>query len=550
MLKTLVSERRDGKHNSPALSIISNGSLAPDEKEQWRQLRKELQGVGITPEIFSLNREYILEYLGSFSQSESDTVDHLEIIEEDVAVPDELLEHDHGTDRNPFFRDDNAMARRVDPPLTIADYSEAGLIVPANAASPNPNFDPLSPGEVVYEYTDDFPVDDFPMNTEDTSLENPSQDAEETSEFPQHEQQSSWRGRRETLVSHFSPPRHILGHNLTEEGMLDPGDEPSLTGDFRIYHDNNAPQPPSQAQVFGPEFTSKEIPDSGDASYQSGDFQLYGNTNIIPHTSSQDIYQPTSGRRRGLPPRSTPRSYYTTQLPQIQFSDIAKGLSPSGGWDLLVGELAREGKTPEDLFGLQNQSDFMNEVYQNFAPESTNNTSSASGPVEDFSTTMDIYYSNPRVIGNSTLSNPTPNTQNFDPNDPIWMRNSSDYTLPPSRPPNRAQPRMIYDAANRRQRNSNRSRRVANPRPLGTAQTRGISDSQRRRYTSALSTAANFDGPCSSDGVNASTRDRTNYHIVTNSGVYYSEDLRNGQPPSTSDNMADSPLNHQGNIIR
>ncbi|KAJ5600106.1 hypothetical protein N7450_001173 [Penicillium hetheringtonii] len=60
MLKTFISEIRIGKRESAAMSSASNGSLTADERETWRQLRKELRDIGITPEIFAQHRGFIL----------------------------------------------------------------------------------------------------------------------------------------------------------------------------------------------------------------------------------------------------------------------------------------------------------------------------------------------------------------------------------------------------------------------------------------------------------------------------------------------------------
>ncbi|KAJ6002807.1 hypothetical protein N7451_005354 [Penicillium sp. IBT 35674x] len=70
MLKDFMNEIRAGKRTSLAISCASTGSLSADEKEQWKQLRKELQSIGITPEIFAHNREYILNILRALSQDE------------------------------------------------------------------------------------------------------------------------------------------------------------------------------------------------------------------------------------------------------------------------------------------------------------------------------------------------------------------------------------------------------------------------------------------------------------------------------------------------
>lgn len=70
MLKTFISEIRSGKRESSVMSSVSTSSLLIDEKEGWRQLRKELQSIGITPEIFTRNRNFILTSLQALSQNE------------------------------------------------------------------------------------------------------------------------------------------------------------------------------------------------------------------------------------------------------------------------------------------------------------------------------------------------------------------------------------------------------------------------------------------------------------------------------------------------
>jgi len=67
LLRGFINDIRVGKRES---SVLSTGSLSTDEKEQWRQLRRELQSIGITPEIFAHNRELILNTLRALSQNE------------------------------------------------------------------------------------------------------------------------------------------------------------------------------------------------------------------------------------------------------------------------------------------------------------------------------------------------------------------------------------------------------------------------------------------------------------------------------------------------
>lgn len=66
-----MNDIRTGKRESSAMSILSTGSLSRDEKEKWRELRRELQSIDITPEIFAQNREFILDTLRALSQNET-----------------------------------------------------------------------------------------------------------------------------------------------------------------------------------------------------------------------------------------------------------------------------------------------------------------------------------------------------------------------------------------------------------------------------------------------------------------------------------------------
>jgi hypothetical protein len=87
MLKAFMNEIRTGRRESSVLSIVSTGSLSESEKLEWRQLRKELQSIGITPEIFSLNRDFIHTTLRALSQGEFGNLDNLPTIDEDVSSP-------------------------------------------------------------------------------------------------------------------------------------------------------------------------------------------------------------------------------------------------------------------------------------------------------------------------------------------------------------------------------------------------------------------------------------------------------------------------------
>jgi Ankyrin repeats (3 copies) len=63
MLRTFIDELRTGKREGSVVSTQTTGSLSADEKEAWRQLRKELESVGITPVAFTQNRAFIVATL-------------------------------------------------------------------------------------------------------------------------------------------------------------------------------------------------------------------------------------------------------------------------------------------------------------------------------------------------------------------------------------------------------------------------------------------------------------------------------------------------------
>ncbi|KAJ5368120.1 uncharacterized protein N7496_007880 [Penicillium cataractarum] len=82
MLKAFMNEIRSGRRESSALSIVSTGSLSANEKEEWRQLRKELQSIGIPAETFSLNRDFIHTTLRALSQGEFENLVDLPTMDE------------------------------------------------------------------------------------------------------------------------------------------------------------------------------------------------------------------------------------------------------------------------------------------------------------------------------------------------------------------------------------------------------------------------------------------------------------------------------------
>lgn len=58
-----INEVRTGKRERSVVTNHTTGSLSADEKEAWRQLRKELESVGVTPALFEQHRDLVIEKL-------------------------------------------------------------------------------------------------------------------------------------------------------------------------------------------------------------------------------------------------------------------------------------------------------------------------------------------------------------------------------------------------------------------------------------------------------------------------------------------------------
>ncbi|KAJ5584244.1 uncharacterized protein N7459_004044 [Penicillium hispanicum] len=85
MLKTFITEVRTGKREKP---VISNDSLAADKKNAGRDIRKELQSVGITAEIFAHKQLFIMSRLQSaLSEDWAAPSKRERVAPEEAAVP-------------------------------------------------------------------------------------------------------------------------------------------------------------------------------------------------------------------------------------------------------------------------------------------------------------------------------------------------------------------------------------------------------------------------------------------------------------------------------
>lgn len=126
LLRDFINDIRAGKRESSVLSSASTGSLSTDEKEQWRQLRRELQSIGITPEIFAHNREFILNTLRALSQNDIEySRVNLAAIEEEESAP----EH-HGDVADDSSESGSQGDRNILPRMRANDTidSAAGLL--------------------------------------------------------------------------------------------------------------------------------------------------------------------------------------------------------------------------------------------------------------------------------------------------------------------------------------------------------------------------------------------------------------------------------------
>ncbi|KAL9085259.1 MAG: hypothetical protein Q9165_007693 [Trypethelium subeluteriae] len=62
-LDTFIDEVRSGKREDSVVTHHTTGSLSADGKEAWRQLRKELESIGITPALFNEHHDIIIARL-------------------------------------------------------------------------------------------------------------------------------------------------------------------------------------------------------------------------------------------------------------------------------------------------------------------------------------------------------------------------------------------------------------------------------------------------------------------------------------------------------
>ncbi|KAK0107245.1 hypothetical protein ONS95_003946 [Cadophora gregata] len=90
-LSKLAREFQDGKHEGSVITVATVESLAPNEKETWRAIRKELENIGISVMAFDANKSFIMDWFQTAIQSgafEEQTIasDHESIYSHDATA--------------------------------------------------------------------------------------------------------------------------------------------------------------------------------------------------------------------------------------------------------------------------------------------------------------------------------------------------------------------------------------------------------------------------------------------------------------------------------
>ena len=64
-LNQLITELRAGKRDGSVVTVQSINSLSTEDKEAWRQLRKELEDVGISAVVLKQHQQFIVTWFES-----------------------------------------------------------------------------------------------------------------------------------------------------------------------------------------------------------------------------------------------------------------------------------------------------------------------------------------------------------------------------------------------------------------------------------------------------------------------------------------------------
>ncbi|KAF8853112.1 ankyrin [Acephala macrosclerotiorum] len=119
-LNQLIQEFQDGKHEGSILTVATVESLAQDEKQTWRAIRKELEDIGISVAAFDANKDFIMSWFqeailtGAFE--EQNIVDDCEW--HGLATSELKSTQSSPTDHMHFSLIDQDMGTIADPVLT------------------------------------------------------------------------------------------------------------------------------------------------------------------------------------------------------------------------------------------------------------------------------------------------------------------------------------------------------------------------------------------------------------------------------------------------
>lgn len=153
---------KDGKSRSKAKTIVSNGSTSDTARENWRQLRKELQDADISPESFSEHLDLIISIL-----KKSGVVD-------DTSDINTITEYTIGSESTAEHLLDPVLEMR---PMPIASKSESGTERTPNMQAPSE-----SVWQIIFIRLVAFIVMvlqiEGPSNSPEVKLSNPAREAD------------------------------------------------------------------------------------------------------------------------------------------------------------------------------------------------------------------------------------------------------------------------------------------------------------------------------------------------------------------------------------
>lgn len=81
-LDMFLQEFRDGQHEGSIVSTQTVDSLSADDKQAWRTIRKELEDIGMSIDVFDANKEFIVNWFKAAISTG--------VFEEEIAEGDEL----------------------------------------------------------------------------------------------------------------------------------------------------------------------------------------------------------------------------------------------------------------------------------------------------------------------------------------------------------------------------------------------------------------------------------------------------------------------------